>query len=116
MRKILIMLLASGMFLAYNTRLYTPNELDYDILCNRNGKIIVEEVIGEVTSVTGDGKILNYADPYYYYINYENMENFEVGDIVKSYFIYNPFNNYEDDIAIRLDFISGKNSRTLENK
>lgn len=105
MRKILIMLLASGIFLAHNTKLYTPNELDYDILSNRNGKIIVEEVIGEVTSAVGDGKILNYTNPDYCYINYQNMESFEVGDIVKSYFVYNPFNNYEDDVAIRLDFI-----------
>ena len=44
-------------------KVYNSDELTGDILEHRNGKIIIERCIGEVTNATtGDGKVLNAAD------------------------------------------------------
>ena len=37
--------------------IYDTSELSHDIMNNRNGKIIVEKIIGEVTNNQLDGKI-----------------------------------------------------------
>lgn len=84
---------------------YDSSELTLEMLQNRNGKIIIEKCIGMVTSSEGDGKVLNYTNPDYYYINYSDVENIREGTIVLTYFIYNPDTNYEDDILERFDYI-----------
>lgn len=93
--------------------IYDTSELTHDIMSNRNGKIIVEKIIGEVTNSKLDGKILNASsnnENYTnkndgLYINYERVNGAKVGDKIVTYFIYNPFTNVQDDVLTRLDFI-----------
>lgn len=86
-------------------RVYRSYELTEDILTNRNGAIIVEEVIGKcVDGETGAGVVLG-GDSDNYYISYSNVKNVKTNDIICSYMIYNPDNNYEDDIMERYDYI-----------
>lgn len=80
---------------------------------NRNGKIIVEKIIGEVTDNELNGKILNAGNKQEnytnksdsLYINYERVNGAKVGDKIVTYFIYNPFTNAQDDVLTRMDFI-----------
>lgn len=74
-------------------------------LQNRNGNIIIEKCIGVVLDTDGNGKVLNYADPDYDYISYKSIANANVDDLIMTYFIYNPYNNFEDDILFRIDYI-----------
>ena len=83
---------------------YDTENLTYDILANRNGKIIIERMVGIVLDEAGNGKLFN-GDDYYNYINYSNVAGFQVGDYIVTYCIYNPMNNYEDDIMYRMDYI-----------
>ena len=97
--------------------IYDTSELTAGIMANRDGKIIVEKIIGEVTSHKLDGKILNCdTDNGGYtnkdggnYISYERVEGAKEGDKVLTYFIYNPFSNEQDDVLTRLDFIIDDN-------
>lgn len=78
-------------------------ELTLEALQNRNGKLIIERVIGEVDNAsTGAGHVLDNAN---YYISYESVPNIANGNIICTYLIYNPDNNYEDDIMLRFDYI-----------
>lgn len=79
------------------------SELSIEDIQQRNGNILIEEVIGVVTSAEGDGHALNYDGNYY--INYSRVPGAEVGTVVLSYFIYNPDTDYEDDIIARYDYI-----------
>ena len=87
--------------------LYDSSELTIDILENRNGTTIIERCIGIVTNkVAGDGKILNVADTMGDYIGYRSIgHKVYDGTVVLTYFVYNPENNYSDDITDRYDFI-----------
>lgn len=96
--------------------IYDTNELTYEIMANRNGKIIVEKIIGEVTNQNLDGKILNANNNQCYtnksdniYINYERVDGAKEGDKILTYYIYNPFTNEQDDVLTRLDFIIDDN-------
>lgn len=89
----------------FSVEMYETYNLTTETLTNRIGKIIIEKVIGKVLDNEGNGKILNTYDSYYNYINYRYVEGFEINDIIVTYLIYNPFNNYEDDIICRYDFI-----------
>jgi hypothetical protein len=84
------------------------SDLTMEALKNRKGKIIIEQCIGIVTSSKGDGKILNGNDLEYDYINYGCVEDINVGDIILTYFVYNPDNNVPDDIIYRTDYIIDK--------
>lgn len=91
---------------------YDTNELTHEIMANRNGKIIVEKIIGQVTNDNLDGKILNANNNQSYinkgdniYINYERVNGAKKGDMILTYFLYNPFTNEQDDVLTRLDFI-----------
>lgn len=84
------------------------SDLAMDALKNRKGKIIIEQCIGIVTSRKGDGKILNGNDLEYDYINYSCVEDVNVGDIILTYFVYNPDNNVPDDIIYRADYVIDK--------
>lgn len=86
-------------------------DLTLEMLQNRNGKLIIEKVIGEVDNfVTGAGHILDNPD---YYISYAGVDGISNGNIICSYMIYNPDNNYEDDIIYRFDYII--DARTVED-
>lgn len=82
----------------------TENLTD-EILLNRNqdGTIIIERVIGIVVNSDLNGEIINTNDGYY--INYSHIKNIKEGDIILSYFIYNPDTNYIDDIINRFDYV-----------
>lgn len=89
--------------------IYNTSEITEEILTNRNGKIIVEKVVGRVTSYKLDGTILNASTGNGTYINYERVEGAQEGDKVLTYFIYNPFSNEQDDVLTRMDFIIDDN-------
>lgn len=97
--------------------IYDTSELTPQIMANRNGKIIVEKVIGKVTNQKLDGEILNCdIDNGGYtnkdggnYISYERVDEAKEGDKIVTYFIYNPFTNAQDDVMTRLDFIIDDN-------
>ena len=79
---------------------YETEELTADILNNRNGNIVMEKCIGRVTSENGDGEILNGNG----YISYTGI-NAKKGNVILTYFVYNPDSNFEDDIISRFDYI-----------
>ena len=82
-------------------------DLTMEMLEGRNGKLIIEQVVGKVTDAeTGAGYIIGYPE---YYIGYARVDGIKNGDVVCSYMIYNPDNNYEDDILIRFDYIIDSN-------
>ena len=85
--------------------IYDSADLTGDILENRNGKIIIEMVIGEVLDDEYNGRVLNPANPDFDYISYSSVEGIYAGDIILTYFIYNPDNNYVDDIMLRFDYV-----------
>lgn len=86
---------------------YDSSELTAEILENRNGRLIVERCIGTVTNAEeGDGMMFNSPDPQFIYIGYRRVSQpLENGAVVLSYMVYNPQNNYVDDIAERYDFV-----------
>jgi hypothetical protein len=86
-------------------KIYQAQDLTFDILENRNGRIIIETIIGEVLNDAGDGRIMNPAIPTQDYICYAGLEGVYPGDIILTYCIYNPDNNYTDDIMLRFDYI-----------
>lgn len=98
--------------------IYDTSELTPQVMANRKGKIIVEKIIGKVTSHNLDGEILNCnTDNGGYtnkdggnYINYERVDGAKKGDKVLTYYIYNPFSNEQDDVLTRLDFIIDDNA------
>lgn len=85
-------------------QIYDVDDLDYETLTNRNGNIIIEKIIGIVLDEAGNGEILN-TNTEYNYINYQNVKDARIGDIVLTYCIFNPDTNYEDDIIDRMDYI-----------
>ncbi|MDD3361542.1 MAG: hypothetical protein PHW34_07715 [Hespellia sp.] len=80
---------------------YIEGKEDFDkltqILENRQGKIIIEVSNGTMTSDNGDGEDISG-----YYRKYDNTR-FSKGDKIQSVFVYNPDNNYIDDILYRVD-------------
>lgn len=92
----------------YEYKLYDASELSAEILENRNGMVIVERCIGFVTNkTTGDGKVLNAYNKDYDYISCRSVtdQKYYDGTVFISYMIYNPENNYIDDITERYDFV-----------
>ena len=67
------------------------------LVSHRKGKILVEIVEGTVLDNKGNGK-----DSMGYYVGY-NKSQFKKGDRVQSIFVYNPENNYIDDVVFRCD-------------
>lgn len=92
----------------YEYGIYDASELSEEILSNRKGMVVVERCIGFVTNkTTGDGKVLNAYDKDYDYISYRSVDdqNYCDGTVFISYMVYNPDNNYVDDIVERYDFV-----------
>ena len=97
--------------------IYETSELTPQIMADRNGKIIVEKIVGKVINHKLDGEILNCSiDNGGYtnkdggnYINYERVDGAKEGDKILTYYIYSPFSNEQDDVLTRLDFIIDDN-------
>lgn len=80
---------------------YIGSESDHekllDVLKNRNGKIVIEISTGTILDTDGNGQDISG-----YYRKYDSSR-FSAGDRVQSIFVYNPENNFIDDILYRLD-------------
>ena len=80
---------------------YSDNKNDNDklfsVLENRKGKIIIEVIAGTVEDNKGNG-----TDTNGYYIKYDK-KRFKKGDKVQTVLVYNPNNNYIEDIVFRHD-------------
>ncbi len=79
---------------------------DPELLENRDGKIIIEKAIGVVLDEEGNGELLNCNSCSNCYIKYGKSDE-NIGDIVLTYFIYNPDSDYYDDIMLRYDYVIG---------
>jgi len=74
-----------------------------EMLAARNGKLIIERAVGIVEDAeTGAGHVIGYPE---FYISYARVEGISNGNVICTYFIYNPETNYEDDILMRFDYI-----------
>ena len=102
--------LYDNMIADVSMEMYDTSVMTEEILTNRNGKIIVEKIIGQVTSYKLDGKILNGKADSGNYISYERVDGAKQGDTILTYYIYNPFTNEADDVLTRLDFIIDSNT------
>lgn len=72
-------------------------------LTNRKDKTLYIEVMsGTVLNKNGDGRV-DTKDPYYDYISYKGIKGIKKGDRIRTFCVYNPHNNYEDDIVERYD-------------
>lgn len=82
------------------------NKLTIEALEHRNGKLIIEKCIGVVEdAATGKGYVLENPD---FYISYKSVNGIKNGNIICTYFIYNPDTNEIDDIISRFDYIIDK--------
>lgn len=85
-------------------RTYNAEDLTGDILRHRDGDIIIEKMIGTVVDKKGNGKLMGVGS-HYNYISYKGVKGIRKGDTILTVCIYNPANNYEDDIVERFDYI-----------
>ena len=80
---------------------YTKDKEDsdelFEMLQHRKCKVVVEVLTGTVDDNKGNG-----TDAGGYYIAYDK-KRFHKGDKVQTVLIYNPENNYTDDILYRYD-------------
>ena len=76
-----------------------------DIITRRKPFLIVETCVGTVTGYRDNGKAYG-KDSHNNYIGYGNV-NAKLEDKVLTFMIWNPCNNYEDDIMARFDIIIG---------
>ena len=86
--------------------IYDTNDLDAETLESReiNGKLIVERLYGVVLNEQGDGELLD-CKTEFNYISYRSIiDSVNVGDVICTYVIYNPENDYVDDIIERWDW------------
>lgn len=89
--------------------IYDNADMTEEILTNRDGKIIVEKIVGKVTNYKLDGKILNCNSNNEGYMSYKRVDGAKENDTILTYYIYNPFTNEQDDVLTRLDFIIDDN-------
>ena len=88
----------------------TTNDFDTNMqqscytLTHRKGNYLVIEISDGtvINAKTGAGK-LDTTDKTYNYISYKGIKGIRNGSRVRTYAVYNPNNNYEDDIATRFD-------------
>lgn len=94
-------------YFRWNVKVYETAELTAEKLENRTQEkaLIIEHACGKVLDKEGNGKIINAIEPFNY-ISYRSL-HLPVNTIVNTYFIYNPTNDYIDDIMIRIDFVNG---------
>ena len=101
---IALIIFAFACFTIAKTQIVDSTHLTITRLQNRKGNIVVEKCIGTVTDFDKNGELFN-GNPEFNYISYSNVRKAHINDIIITYFVYNPFNNIEDDIMFRLDFI-----------
>ena len=87
----------------FETEIYYINSAeDFDrctyAVQNRNGKIIIEVVHAVVSSDNGDARITADGN----YIKY-STDDVKIGDMMETVLVYNPSNNYIDDVMYRAD-------------
>ena len=87
----------------FETEIYYINSAeDFDrctyAVQNRNGKIILEVVHAVVSSDNGDARITADGN----YIKY-SADDVKIGDMMETVLVYNPSNNYIDDVMYRAD-------------
>lgn len=87
------------------------NGITYKELTNRKGKVLIERDYGIVLDYKGNGKIMNYKYKGYDYIKYP--KKFKKGDIILTYCVFNPDNNFEDDIIYRYDYKIGHTNKKV---
>ena len=83
--------------------MYNTTELTQEILSSREGSVIIEQCIGICEDSEGNGHILGKDNQNY--ISYASVSEANPQDTVVTYFIYNPTNNFTDDIIYRTDFV-----------
>ena len=83
------------------------NDLTEEMLITRadHNVMYIERIYGIVTDNEKNGKVLNPPDDGGYYISYASVADAEIGDIIVTYCVYNPYSNYDDDVIERWDFI-----------
>lgn len=89
---------------------YLVSAGEEDIITKRKPFLVVETCIGTVTDRHEDGRAYGY-DHNGNFIGYGNVNNVQLADKVLSFMVWNPFNNYEDDIIARFDFIVGSEAK-----
>jgi hypothetical protein len=99
---IIMLIIVCIVALVSNIHVVNAEDLSAETIENRNGKLIIERVVGTVTDNDGNGHAI-YDNSYY--ICYQSVKCASNGDRVVSYFIYNPLNNCCDDIIWRFDYI-----------
>lgn len=86
----------------YSLKATDSSKLDYEKITHRKYTVILERCIGKVKNKNKDGKVLNTNEGYY--ISYKDVKC-KKGDIVITYFLWNPENNLDDDVIARWDFV-----------
>lgn len=89
----------------YGLNAIDSSKLTYKMITHRKHTVILERCIGKVRNKNKDGKVLNSNEGYY--ISYEGVKC-KKGDIVITYFLWNPENNICDDIVARWDYVIKK--------
>lgn len=91
------------------TRVIDCDKLTEKMLTYRSNKkrhiMYIERIIGKVTDNEKNGTVLNPPEDGGYYISYASVEDAEIGDVIVTYCVYNPYSNYDDDVIERWDFI-----------
>lgn len=87
-------------------KFFNTENYDYDKITRRTKDhvIYVEIYIGKVVNKRRDGKLLTVKPPYNY-ISYKYVRGAKKGKIIRTYGIYNPYNNYDDDVDCRIDYV-----------
>ena len=88
-------------------KVVNDEDLTYRKLVNRqkNHVIYISYFYGTCINEKKDGEII--TDSPYNYTSYRGADNVQKGDLVKTYLIFNPYSNYEDDIIDRIDTVIG---------
>lgn len=82
-------------------RIVESDKLTSRMLTTRKNKVLyIEYFVGKQINKEGDGRID--TNRKYNYVSYKRS-GFHKGDKIRTYCVYNPHTNYEDDISERYD-------------
>ena len=91
------------------TKVIDCDKLTEKMLTHRSSKkhhiMYIERIYGIVTDNEKNGTVLNPPVDGGYYISYASVADAEIGDIIVTYCVYNPYTNWDDDVIERWDFI-----------
>jgi len=76
------------------------NDLSFEMLASRKNILYIEITTGTQINAKGDGKVD--TDDWHDYISYKRC-GFKKGDRIRTYCIFNPYTQWEDDIVERYD-------------